>query len=147
MAARERPKPSLPRVPNRAQGYVDNERLRDAPNWPALRPSGAFLSTTMDLAKWDAVLATDKVLSDASRRQMWTPVTLNDGSSYPYGFGWMFAKVNGHKLVHHAGGMPGTRADFARFVDDGLTIVVIMNLDDVDIDAIVGGLAKIYLPK
>lgn len=132
-------------VPNRGQGYVDNDAPRNAPNWVALRPSGAFLSTALDLAKWDAMLYTDTVLTDASRRQMWTPVTLNDGRSYPYGFGWMFARINGHRLVHHPGGMPGARADVARFVDDRLTIIVTMNLDDVDIDAIVSGLAGLYL--
>ena len=133
-------------VPNRAQGYVDNDALREAPEWQALRPSGAFLSTAMDLAKWDATLYTDKVLSESTRRQMWTPVTLNDGRSYPYGFGWMFVDVNGHRLVHHPGGMPGARADIARFVDDGVTIILTMNLDDVDINVIVVGVAKLFLP-
>ncbi|OGA53330.1 MAG: hypothetical protein A3G25_05930 [Betaproteobacteria bacterium RIFCSPLOWO2_12_FULL_63_13] len=140
------PSNTTARVPNRAQGYVDNDALRDAPDWPALRPSGAFLSTALDLAKWDATLYTDKVLSDSTRRQMWTPVTLNNGSSYPYGFGWMFVDVNGYKLVHHPGGMPGARADVARFVDEGLTIVLTMNLDDVDTNAIVTGVAALYLP-
>jgi CubicO group peptidase (beta-lactamase class C family) len=69
-------------VPNRALGYADNDKLRDAVDWPALRPSGAFLSTILDLAKWDAVLYTDKILNASSRRQMWTAVKLNDGTSY-----------------------------------------------------------------
>jgi D-alanyl-D-alanine carboxypeptidase len=133
-------------VPNRALGYSDNDTLRDASDWPALRPSGAFLSTVLDLAKWDAALYTGDILSASTRDQMWTPVTLNDGSSYPYGFGWMFASVRGHKLVHHPGGMPGFRSDIARFVDEGLTLIVLMNLDDVDVDAIVRGLAAIHLP-
>ena len=133
-------------MPNFAQGYVDNDAPREAPEWAALRPSGAFLSTVLDLAKWDAALYTDNILSASTRRQMWTPVTLNDGKSYPYGFGWMFATVAGHRLVHHPGGMPGFRSDIARFVDDGLTIIVLMNLDDVDIDALIEVLASIYLP-
>ncbi len=78
---------------------------------------------------------------------MWTPVTLNDGKSYPYGFGWMIGNVGGYRLVHHSGGMPGARSSFARFVDEGLTFILLMNLDDVDIDSIVGGLAKLYLPS
>ena len=57
----------------------------------------------------------------------------------------MFAKVRGHRLVHHPGGMPGFRSDIARFVDDGL-IIVLMNLDDVDIDALLGAIASVYLP-
>lgn len=133
-------------LPNRAQGYVDNDELRDAPEWLALRPSGAFLSTVMDMAKWDAMLYTDKILTDSTRRQMWTPVKLNDGSTHPYGFGWQLASHGGRKLVHHGGGMPGARAAFARFVDDRLTIIVLMNLDDVDKDSIVYGVAALYLP-
>ena len=79
------------RVSNRAVGHADNDELVNANDWPALRPSGAFLSTVLDLAKWDAVLYTDKILSESSRRQMWTPVTLNDGTTSPYGFGWELA--------------------------------------------------------
>ena len=32
-------------VPNRAQGYTDHDMLHDSADWPAVRPSGAFLST------------------------------------------------------------------------------------------------------
>ena len=133
-------------VPNRAQGYVDNDKLRDADEWIALRPSGAFLSTVLDLAKWDAVLYSDKILNDSTRQQMWTPVKLTDGTSYPYGFGWSLGSIKGHRLVHHGGGMPGFRSVFARYVDDRLTIILLMNLDDVDKDAIVHGVTAIYLP-
>jgi D-alanyl-D-alanine carboxypeptidase len=128
-----------------AQGYVDNDNLRDAPQWLALRPSGAFLSTVRDLAKWDAALRTDRILTAATRKQMWTPVTLNDGATYPYGFGWMMGTVRSHRLIHHPGGMPGFRSNIARFVDDDVTIIVLMNLDDVDIDALIAGLAAVYL--
>ncbi len=133
-------------VVDRARGYVDNNERRRAPEWPALRPSGAFLSTVLDLAKWDAALYTDRILSDATRRSMWTPVTLNDGSTEPYGFGWMFAEPEDRKLVYHTGGMPGTRAAFARFVDEELTIIILMNLNDVDIGTIMFGVARLYPP-
>lgn len=132
-------------VPDLAQGYVDNDELRDAPELPALRPSGAFLSTVLDLAAWDATLHTDRVLTATSRRQMWTPVTLNDGSSRPYGFGWQVGELRDRRLVFHHGGMPGARSTFARFVDDGLTVTVLMNLNDSDIGAILNGVASIYL--
>jgi len=135
------------KIPNRATGYSDNDKLLKADDWPALRPSGAFLSTVLDLAKWDAILDTDKILSDATRRQMWTPVKLNDGTVYGYGFGWQIGQYRRHRLVHHSGGMPGFRATFARFVDDRLTIIALMNLDDVDVDSIVNGVAALYVPS
>jgi len=133
-------------VPNRAVGYRDNDRLLVAGDWPALRPSGAFLSTVLDLARWDAVLHGDDLLRDSTRRQMWEPVRLGDGTSYPYGFGWQLDSLGGHRTVHHGGGVPGFRAGFARFVDDGLTVIVLMNLDDVDLESIVRGVARVYLP-
>jgi D-alanyl-D-alanine carboxypeptidase len=144
-STRTTPTSATEKIERYAQGYVDNDALRDAPQWLALRPSGAFLSTVRDLAKWDAALRTESILTESTRRQMWTPVTLNGGATYPYGFGWMMATVRGHRLIHHPGGMPGFRSNIARFVDAGLTIVVLMNLDDVNIDAIVGGLAAVYL--
>ena len=133
-------------VPNRAQGYTDRDKLHDSADWPAVRPSGAFLSTVLDLAKWDAVLYTDNILSVPTRRQMWTPVTLNDGTSYPYGFGWELGSVKGHKEVHHGGGIPGFLSEFARFVDDRITIVVLINLDDADVKSIAREIATFYLP-
>jgi CubicO group peptidase (beta-lactamase class C family) len=133
-------------LPTRAVGYSDNNRLLVAPDWRALRPSGAFFSTVADLAKWDAALDTDKILTDASRRQMWTPVTLNNGKPHPYGFGWELVSFRDRRLVYHSGGVPGFRAQFARFADDKLTVIVLMNLDDVDPDVIVRGVASIYLP-
>jgi CubicO group peptidase (beta-lactamase class C family) len=133
-------------LPTRAVGYSDNNRLSVAADWRALRPSGAFLSTVTDLAKWDAALYTDTILTDASRRQMWTPVTLNNGTSHPYGFGWELVSFRSRRLVYHSGGVPGFRAQFARFADDKLTVIVLMNLDDVDPDAIVRGVATFFLP-
>jgi CubicO group peptidase (beta-lactamase class C family) len=75
-------------LPNRARGYADNDTLKQADQRRALMPSGGFLSTVVDLAKWDALLDSDGFLTEATRRQMWTPVTLNNGTTYPYGLGW-----------------------------------------------------------
>lgn len=134
-------------LPNRAQGYVDNDKLREAGEWLALRPSGAFLSTVLDMAKWDAMLYTDKILSEATRHQMWTPVKLNNGTTYPYGFGWQLEPLSGRRTVYHSGGGPGARTKFVRFPDDKLSIIVLINLDDVDVDSLVEGIAALYLTK
>ncbi len=131
--------------PNQAVGYVDNDQLLLADHWPALRPSGAFVSTVLDLARWEATLHMDAILNESSRRQMWTPVTLADGSTGPYGFGWQIADVRNRRLVFHFGGMPGFRAAYARYVDQGLTIIFLANLNDVDPYALLIGVANLYL--
>ena len=135
------------RIANRAVGYVDNDNPRRAPQWTALRPSGAFLSTVLDMAKWDAMLYTDTILTEATRREMWTPVRLNNGTTSWYGYGWQLTTNRGRTQVYHGGGGPGARASFTRFLEDRLSIIVLINIDDVDIETIVHGLAALYLPK
>jgi CubicO group peptidase (beta-lactamase class C family) len=95
--------------------------------------------------KWETVLQTTQVLADESRRLMWTPVRLNDGSSSPYGFGWELGERAGRRYIGHGGSLPGFRSVYARFPDDHLTVIVLINADDVDRDAIVNGIANIYL--
>ena len=134
-------------VQNRANGYGWRDgKLQNADIYFALRPSGAFLSSVLDLAKWDAALYTDKILKPSTRDQMWTPVKLNNGATHPYGFGWELDSVAGHKLVHHGGSLPGFRAELARFVDDKLTVVVLTNGDNADPDPIALGVAALYIP-
>jgi CubicO group peptidase (beta-lactamase class C family) len=71
-------------VPKRARGYAwRTDKLQNEDDFPAVRPSGAFLSTVLDLAKWEAALLGDKILKGSSKTAMWTRVTLNDGRTFP----------------------------------------------------------------
>jgi CubicO group peptidase (beta-lactamase class C family) len=96
-------------------------------NAVALRPSGAFISTVLDLAKWDAALYGDQILSRGSRAQMWTPVTLNDGHTFNYGFGWQLRASDGRLVVYHGGTQPGFQSSLVRNVYAGLTVIVLTN--------------------
>jgi D-alanyl-D-alanine carboxypeptidase len=133
-------------VPNRAAGYRDNDRLLDAEEWAAVRPGGGFLSTISDLAKWDQVLYTDRILTEASRRDMGTGVAFNDGSPVLYGLGWFVNRPGARRQVWHSGGLPGFKAQFHRYLDDGVTVIMLINLDDADDDSIASGVAELYLP-
>jgi CubicO group peptidase (beta-lactamase class C family) len=134
-------------VENRANGYLwRNGKLQNADIYFALRPSGAFLSSVVDLAKWDAALYTDKTLKPSIRDQMWTPVKLNNGTTNPYGFGWQLEPVGGHRMVNHGGSLPGFRAEFARLIDDKLTVVVLSNSDNANASALAVAVAALYIP-
>ena len=133
-------------VPHRARGYTWRDTAYvNAPEYLALRPSGAFLSTVLDLAKWDAALYDDRVLTKASRATMWTPVRLTGGGTYGYGFAWELDSLDGHWQVHHGGSLPGFRAEMARFPNDSLTVIVLTNADGARPDEIARGVARIYL--
>ncbi len=134
-------------IQSRANGYVwRDSKLQNASTYFALRPSGAFLSSVLDLAKWDAALYADKILKQSTLSQVWTPVKLNSGATHPYGFGWELSTVGGHKLVHHGGSLPGFRAQISRFVDDKFSVVVLTNGDNADPNLIALGIAALYIP-
>jgi D-alanyl-D-alanine carboxypeptidase len=134
-------------LPNKAKGYTGNDRLAPAADWPAVRPSGAFVSTVEDLARWEAVLLTDTVLSPATRRQMWTAVPLNDGGTSNYGFGWTVGTMDGRSVVHHGGSLPGFRAFYLRYVDERLAVIVLGNGDDADMADVAHGVAtRVFQP-
>jgi len=134
-------------VPNRADGYEwRNDRMVNATDYLAVRPSGAFLSSALDLAKWDAALYTDNILKQPTREQMWTPVKLNSGVAHPYGFGWSLDPLGNHRQIHHGGSLPGFRAHYSRLPDDKLSIIVLTNCGSANPQAIVRGVAGIYLP-
>jgi CubicO group peptidase (beta-lactamase class C family) len=134
-------------VPNRANGYQQRDgRTVNAENWIAVRPSGAFLSTVLDLAKWDAFLDSDSTLSAASHKLMWTPVTLNDRTTADYGFGWYVDSFLGRARLHHDGQFPGFRSDYERFQDDKLTVIVLANSDENSVEALALKVAGFYAP-
>jgi D-alanyl-D-alanine carboxypeptidase len=132
-------------VPRRARGYVwRNDQYQNAAELLALRPSGAFLSTVLDLAKWDAALYQDRILTKASRDAMWKAMPLTDGGTSQYGFGWQLSAVEGHRRVHHGGSLPGFRAEMARFPDDHLTVIVLTNADGAAPAEIAAGVARLH---
>ena len=133
-------------VPRRSRGYAwRDSSYVNAPEYPALRPSGAFLSTVVDLAKWEAALYREDVVTRASREAMWTPARLTDGTTHGYGYGWMLDSLDGHRRIHHGGTLGGFRAMFARFPDDSLTVIVLTNSSLAQPDRIAAGVARLYL--
>jgi CubicO group peptidase (beta-lactamase class C family) len=133
-------------VPHRARGYVWRDGgYVNALEFVALRPSGAFLSTVEDLARWDAELYGDRVLTRASREAMVQPMRLSSGAWSGYGFGWMLDTVDGRWRVRHGGSLPGFRAQMTRFPNDSLTVIVLTNADGAQPDRMATEVARIHL--
>jgi D-alanyl-D-alanine carboxypeptidase len=143
-----RPTTATDLVPHRARGYEwRNGAYVNSPEYLALRPSGAFLSTVTDLAKWDAALYGERPLSRSSRDAMWTRVKLSSGGWWDYGFGWNIDSLDGHWRVHHGGSLPGFRSELARFPDDSLTVIVLANADGARPGVMASNVARVYLRK
>lgn len=141
-----------PIIPNRASGYMHKgDMLLNATAMFAIRPSGGFYSTSTDMIKWDRVLAEKKIiLKKESWELLWQPfikTSTDEKSKSYYGFGWMIDEFDGHKFVGHGGANIGFRSYYTRFVNDGLSIIVLTNTDEANPAAIVNALAGYYLRK
>ncbi len=85
-------------VQHRANGYENGPNgFVNAPNWIAVRPSGAYLSTVLDLAKWDIFMDSRSPLKPSIRAAMDTPSKLADGKPVNYGLGWNVDSFLGHQ--------------------------------------------------
>lgn len=92
-------------------------------------PSGAIMTNALDMAKWDAALRDDSLLSKSSKDLMWTAQTLADGKSTGYGFGWNVLKNDRGFFVLHTGAtVAGFRAAIIRQVDGPYSAVLFANL-------------------
>jgi len=140
-------------VPNRASGYELVKGEIKNQGWVSATlnttADGALYTNVLDLGKWDAALYTEKLLKRGSFEQMWTPVKLKDGKTYPYGFGWFLGEANGHRLIEHDGAWQGFTMNISRYVDDKLTVIVMTNLDEGHSkpDRIARGVAGLYEGK
>jgi CubicO group peptidase (beta-lactamase class C family) len=115
-----------PPVPKRAFGYslVGGEWTRtDQSPTSVVLGDGGIYSSIDDLAKWDAALYDERLLSDTSRRLAFTPWSDTDDPAIEYGFGW---RITGETLWH-SGETMGFRNVIVRWPERRLTVVVLTN--------------------
>lgn len=138
-------------VPNRAAGYRLVKGELKNQEWVAPRlnttADGALYFSVLDLIAWDRGLRSKAVLRPESWAQVYEPVRLNSGRSYPYGFGWSLGEVAGHKVQRHSGSWQGFKTVLARYIEDDLTIAVLANLAEAEPEKFVDGIAAILNPR
>src|SRR5882762_1798501 len=138
-------------IPNRAAGYrlVKGELKNQEWVAPMINTTadGSLYFSILDLAKWDAALYMEKLLKRSSLDQMWTPAKLKNGQPNKdgYGFGWFISDRHGHHVVSHDGAWQGFKSHISRYVDDKLTVVVLINQADAEPGPITDRVAEMYL--
>jgi CubicO group peptidase (beta-lactamase class C family) len=113
---------------HRAIGYTANADGSYRANVREVMPAssdGGLRTTAPDLLRFDQALNSDTLLSGATRQRMLTPV----GPAPFLASGWFTMRVHGHLAVGHGGGAPGVNAEFRRYPDDGITVIVLSNHD------------------
>ncbi len=74
---------------------------------PCVRASAGMISTVLYLAKFDAAMDRDAIVSARGKAAMYTPSRSNSGADLPYGLGWFIQVIDGQEVVWHYGFAPG----------------------------------------
>ena len=113
---------------NRSIGYIAKPDGGYRANVREIMPAsadGGLRTTAPDLLRFDQALNGNALLNAESRQRMFTPF----GPAPFYASGWFTKRVEGHLAVGHGGGAPGINAEFRRYPDDGLAVIVLSNYD------------------
>lgn len=111
-------------VPNRAFGYHiqdDSIVFSDQSLTSAVLGDGGIYSSVADLFKWDQALYTEKLVRWSTLQEAFKP-----GLEH-YGFGWYCDTFQGKRRVYHTGSTCGFRNVIMRFPDERLTIIILTN--------------------
>ena len=139
-------------IPHRASGYwVDRTgavlRNRDATQTSSTLGAGGLLSSVHDMAKWDAALYGTSLLSDATKKAMWTGVVLPNGRNTNYGFGWVLSPYRNRTTISHSGQVQGFVTLFTRLPEEEVAIIVFTNRYQINIGRIRDAVADAFVIK
>jgi CubicO group peptidase (beta-lactamase class C family) len=105
--------------------------------------NGIFYLSLNDFLAWERAVRARALLKPESWSQILTPVVLNSGEEYPYGFAWEITKKNGQTVHGHDGSFRGFEAILTRYIEEKLTIIALANLADADLVRVTEHIAKL----
>lgn len=139
-------------IMNRAAGYrLVGEALRNQ-EWvsPTLNTTadGSLYLSLQDWLLWEQALRRRAVLRAESWEEVFTPVRLNSGKSYPYGLGWEFNdEGRGPAWYRHDGSWQGFQTAYLHLADADISVIVLANLADANPMLIAERVAQLYVPE
>jgi D-alanyl-D-alanine carboxypeptidase len=146
-------------IPNRATGYLldDSNTLIHGlyfSNFYASQGEMGIITTATDMGKWSMAFDEGKLLDKETLQHMWTPSVLNNGLEAVglvganYGLGWGILDHRGHKEISHGGSFGnGYTAQFVRFPEQNLAVIVLTNLNPTSVNWVSYNIAGFYIPE
>lgn len=114
---------------------VDMKRKisRTGLNVPAFSDGGLH-TTIEDMLKYDQALYNTTLLNEEIKDLMFAGgkdnlVRYKSSGFKNYSYGWGVNDDNGRRRIEHGGGIPGINAQFIRFPNDKVTIIILSNYD------------------
>lgn len=141
-------------IPYRAAGYELDDADGSLKNQEWVAPyhnqtaDGSLYLSLNDYPRWLAAVEARQILKPESWREIFTPARLNNGDTYPYGFGWSLVPApDGSPMSGHPGAWQGFSTELRRYEGDNTAIVVLTNLAGTDTEALTDGIAARLNPR
>ncbi len=137
-----------PEVNHRAYGYSEVEerwQRTDQSTTSAVLGDGGIYSSINDLARWDAALYDDRLLTDASRALAFSQQVEVTGEPYNafYGFGW---RISGD-MLWHSGETIGFRNVILCWPKQHLTVILLSNRNEPEPYATAMDVARLFMAE
>jgi CubicO group peptidase (beta-lactamase class C family) len=135
-------------IPRRARGYerVDNSYENATYTSSTVTYSAGGLGSTLDdLILMDRALREYRLLDRPTLERSYNLTRLLDGRLEYYGLGWALNDYRQHRVVHHAGGIPGFSCFYGRFMQEQLSIIVLSNIGDFRAGRLARGIGDLLL--
>jgi CubicO group peptidase (beta-lactamase class C family) len=95
-----------------------------------LYAAAGLYSTVEDLYRFDQALCNESLVPQATLDTIFTGhVPIFDSGNAAYGYGWWITKFEDHRVFAHWGSIDGYSTYLGRYVDDGLTVIILSNQD------------------
>lgn len=110
---------------------------------------GSVLSSVRDLALYERALYEQQLLDEQHTEMLFTggsfdngqPIDIGEG--FGYGFGWEVGEFEGVNLASHSGSWVGTSTYYLRNLDSGVSVIVLANCRNVDVETLAGSIAAL----
>lgn len=130
------PRPDLMKRLSKGVLWTYDGRTLDAPTFRCgTAPAENLYSTLDDLALFIKCLfnkgngTKERILSERSLEEMWTPQSAPSGQVNGIGLGFFIGSIDGHRKISHSDNVYGFAADFAALPDDRIGVVVVNTMN------------------
>jgi CubicO group peptidase (beta-lactamase class C family) len=99
-------------VKHRAYGYHNRGAFANKMQVSLSIPyaSGSLMSTVDDMLKWQKAINTNSLITEVSKKKVYTNYTLNNGEQINYGYGWHLKDIDGTPIREHGGSIFGFKS-------------------------------------
>lgn len=118
-------------VKHRAYGYHNRGTFTNKMQVSLSIPyaSGSLMSSVDDMLKWQEAINTNSLITEVSKKKVYTNYTLNNGEHINYGYGWHLKDIDGTPIREHGGSIFGFKSMGVYVPDLDIYVIGFSNCD------------------